>query len=90
MKHRLLVGGDIDAIEEKAMEVNIEMIPGIPCPSPRWGQPAAVQNRSRRFCGGRPKSLNERDGTGLRLGACQTGLFDQKGRDSAVNHLQDR
>ena len=64
MEHRPLVGGTIDPIEKEAMQMNIQMIPGIPCPSPRWGQPAAVQNRSRRFCGGGSEPLYERHGAG--------------------------
>ncbi len=86
MEHRPLVGGTIDPIEKEAMQVNIQMIPGIPCPSPRWGQPAAVQNRSRRFCRGGSESLDEGHGASLCLGACQAGLFGQKGGDGAVDH----
>jgi hypothetical protein len=77
----------IDAIEEQAMQMDIEAIPGYPCPSSRWGQPAAVQNRSRRFCGSRTEALDESNGGGLRVCAFQAGLFDQKGRNGAINHL---
>ena len=41
------------------------------------------------ICGG-SKTLYEGDSTGLRLGAFQARLFGQKGRDGAVDHLQDR
>jgi len=40
--------------------------------------------------GGGSKTLYEGDSAGLRLGALQAGLFGQKGRDGAVDHLQDR
>ena len=61
------------------MQMNVEIIPGYPYPSPRWGQPTAVQNRSRRFGSGGTKTLYKRNGTGLRFGAFQSGLFNQKG-----------
>ncbi len=63
--HRPLVGGDIDAVEKKAVQMNIQI-------------------------GGRPEALYERDRTGLCLGACEVGLFDQKGGDGAIDHPQDR
>jgi len=37
--------------------------------------------------GGGAEALDEGDGTGLRLCAFQTGLFDQKGRNGAVDDL---
>ena len=40
--------------------------------------------------GGGSKTLYEGDGAGLRFGAFQAGLFGQKGRDGAVDHLQYR
>jgi hypothetical protein len=58
MEHRHARGGAIDPIEYQAMQMDVEMIPGYPCPSPRWGQPTAVQNRSRRFGGGRRHRMN--------------------------------
>ena len=38
----------------------------------------------------RAKPLDERNGTGLHLGAFQAGLSGEKGRNDAVNHLQYR
>ena len=34
------------------------------------------------------KALDEGDGAGLSLGPCQPGVFDHKGREGAVDHLQ--
>ena len=87
LEYRYAAIDAIDAIEEQAMQMNIQIIPGYPCPSPRWGQPTAVQNRSRRFCGGRAETLDKRNSTGLCLGAFQASLLGQKGRNGAVNYL---
>ena len=40
--------------------------------------------------GGGSETLYEGDGAGLRLSAFQAGLFGQKSRDGAVDHLQHR
>ena len=77
MEHRHARGGAIDPIEYQAMQMDVEMIPGYPCPSPRWGQPTAVQNRSRRFGGGRAETLDQRDGTSCGFGALESGMLDQ-------------
>ena len=77
MEHRPALGAVIDPIEHEAMQMDVEIIPGYPCPSPRWGQPSAVQNRSRRFDGGRSEALDQRDGAGVGFGALEFGLLDQ-------------
>jgi len=59
VEHRPALGAVIDPIEHEAMQMDVEIIPGYPCPSPRWGQPSAVQNRSRRFGGGRAETLDD-------------------------------
>ena len=71
------------------MQMDVEIIPGYPCPSPRWGQPSAVQNRSRRFGGGRAETLDERDGAGVGFGALESCLLDQKCGNDPVDDLQD-
>ena len=40
--------------------------------------------------GGGAKALDEGDGAGLGLVPCQTGVFDHKSREGAVDHLQHR
>ncbi len=40
--------------------------------------------------GGGSETLYKGDSAGLRFGAFQAGLFGQKGRDGAVDHLQHR
>jgi hypothetical protein len=39
--------------------------------------------------GRRAEALNEGDRAGVSLGSFPSGLFDQKGRDNAVNDLKD-
>jgi hypothetical protein len=90
MEHRHARGGAIDPIEYQAMQMDVEIIPGYPCPSPRWGQPTAVQNRSRRFGGGRAETLDQRDGASCGFGALESGMLDQKCGNDPVDDLQYR
>ena len=59
------------------MEMDIQMIPDFPCPSPLRGQPAAVQNRSRRFCQCAAEALDECDCAGLCRGFCSASFLGQ-------------
>ena len=75
--YRQALGGAVDPIEHEAMQMDVQIISGCPCPSPRWGRLAAVQNRSRRFCERLTRSA-ESHRAALGFDAFESRLFDQK------------
>ena len=58
-------------------QMDIQIIPGFPCPSPYWGQPTAVQNRSRRFYQRAAKALDQRGCAGFCCGFCIARFLGQ-------------
>ena len=70
--------------------MDVEMIPGFPCSSPRRGQPTAVQNRSRRFFE-RPIPKRWMSVTAPVWASVRwsPGLLDQKCGNDPVDDLQD-
>ena len=71
------------------MQMDIEIIAGFPCPSPRWGQPTLFKIAPGDFVSGRAETLDQRDGAGVGFGAFGSGLFDQKCGNDPVDDLQD-